>query len=235
MAKQHKSAPFSKNHYEYLAWKAHKCVVGIDEVGRGCLAGPLVAGAVILPQNTSLSRLSRTLKDSKVLSESEREQAYSWIIRSCQWAIGVVNHRIVDQHNVYQATFLAMKRALLNLLAQTPCSTPLDAILVDAMPITLTDTSYAIPVHNFPKGEQWSGSIAAASIIAKVTRDRMMQQLNQHIPGYHLDLHKGYATKAHQSSLESHGHSLIHRLSFLRSFSHNQKVSRDRSCQQRIC
>lgn len=199
-----------KNSFELSAWSSQCLVCGIDEVGRGCLAGPLVTAAVILPANTTY----RQLKDSKVMTECERLQASAWIMRSCWYGFGIIHHRGVDQNNIWQATLIAMKRALLNAL--TSCPYEPSAVLVDAMPLTLLDTIYkTIPVHSFIKGESRSSSIAAASIIAKVKRDALMQKYEKLFPGYFLGEHKGYATQKHTSSLQGRPHSLIHRISFL--------------------
>ncbi len=202
-----------KNSFEKSLWKRGKLVVGIDEVGRGCLAGPLVTAAAILP----LGLTSPLLKDSKLMTAEERLAAYAWIIAHCRYQIGIVHHRIIDQHNIYQATILAMKKALVTLLCQIN-ETP-GAILVDAMPLKLSDTGFQeIPVYHFPKGEQKSSSIAAASIVAKVTRDALMEKYEAIFPGYGLGHHKGYATQIHQEHIRKLRHSIIHRESFLGSF-----------------
>jgi ribonuclease HII len=200
----------SKNSFEHAAWASQGLVCGIDEVGRGCLAGPVITAAVILPINTT----NRQLKDSKIMSEDERLKAAAWIYKHCWYGFGIVHHRDVDEHNIWQATLIAMKRALLNALSTCPHEP--SAVLVDAMPLTLLDTSYkTIPVHSFIKGESRSSSIAAASIIAKVRRDALMQKFDTLFPGYFLGEHKGYATHKHTASLYERPHSLIHRTSFL--------------------
>jgi ribonuclease HII len=151
------------------------------------------------------------------MSAEERLKAYAWITAHCRYQIGIVHHRIIDQHNIWHATILAMKKALVNLLAQL--NKPPGAILVDAMPLKLSDTGfYDIPVYHFPKGEQKSSSIAAASIVAKVTRDALMEKYETLFPGYDLKQHKGYATKIHQNHIHELGHSIIHRESFLGAF-----------------
>jgi len=204
-------AIYTKNQFEKAAWSEQKIVCGIDEVGRGCLAGPLVAAAAIFPQS-----LSHTLlRDSKLLTAQQREFMYKWLIKRVRFGIGIVHNRMIDSHNVGQANLLAMKRALMHAMIQCP-STPA-CILVDAMPLSLSDTSYAhIPVHYFPKGEHISSSIAAASILAKVTRDHIMQRLHHVIPGYCLDEHKGYGTKDHTHAITTRGASIIHRITFLK-------------------
>lgn len=185
-------------------------VCGVDEVGRGCLAGPLVTGAVILPIGCSY----RNLKDSKIMTPEERETAYCWIVKNCWYATGIVSNQKIDQINIWQATLVAMKKAVLNLLAT--CPTRPSAILIDAMPLSMLDTGYKnIPIHHFCKGESLSTSIAAASIVAKVTRDRLMGLYEPLFPGYHLEQHKGYSTKLHTTAVQALGPTLIHRTSFL--------------------
>ncbi len=204
------SIQLSKNFFEKSLWEQQKLVVGIDEVGRGCLAGPLVTAAVILP----LGKTSPLLKDSKILTESERLEAYQWIVARCSYQVGLVHHRIIDTHNIWQATLIAMKRAVVNLLPQVP-QRP-GAILVDAMPLQLHDTGFFdIPVYYFNKGETYSSSIAAASIIAKVTRDGLMKKYDLLFPGYQFEKHKGYATQLHHSCIQKERHLIIHRESFL--------------------
>ncbi len=202
-----------KNSYEKSLWEQEKLVVGIDEVGRGCLAGPLVTAAVILPRN----RTNPLLKDSKILSVDERHKAYKWIIQNCHYQLGIAHNRIVDQYNIYQATKIAMKRALVSLLAR--CNDPVGAILVDAMPLELENTGITdIPLYHFYKGETKSSSIAAASIVAKVTRDRLMEKYEGIFPGYAFEKHKGYATPIHREAIDALQESLIHRKTFLGAF-----------------
>lgn len=217
-----------KNHFEAAAWAHNRCVCGIDEVGRGCLAGPLVTAAVILPVNTK----SRLIHDSKVLTAQERLKAYQWLVAHGSYGVGIVHHRVIDQRNIWQATLLAMKRALTNLLATSNVSP--EAILVDAMPLDVGDTGYqGIPVHHFHHGEQKSISIAAASIIAKVTRDKLMDDFELMFPGYHLGQHKGYGTALHRDALKERQASIIHRESFLGSFI--EGAGEDYEGQQTLC
>jgi ribonuclease HII len=200
-----------KNYFEKHAWEANTLILGLDEVGRGCFAGPVVSAAVILPPNTSY----RLLKDSKIMIPEERVKAYKWIINHCVYGIGITHHRIIDTVNIRQATFISMKKAALNALILSPYRP--SAIVVDAMPLSLANTSFAdIPVHHFNFGESKSISIAAASIVAKVTRDAMMDLFDPLFPGYGLLRNKGYGTAFHQEGLSSQGHSLIHRMSFLK-------------------
>lgn len=168
---------FNKNYFEKASWEQKQVVCGIDEVGRGCLAGPLVTAAVILPEG----KTHRLLKDSKVMTLQERLDAYKWITKNCYYGYGIVNHRVIDSHNIWHATLIAMKKALMHTLATSP-RLP-QVVLVDAMPLSLFDTGYKeIPVHYFPFGESKSSSIAAASIIAKVKRDMLMGKMDALFP-----------------------------------------------------
>lgn len=203
---------FPRHHFEKNAWGTNNVVIGIDEVGRGCLAGPLVTAAVILPPNSA----KRFLKDSKVMSPEERAQAYEWLIKHAWYGIGIINNRLIDKHNIWQATLIGMKKGLIHLLANYNGIYTPTGILVDAMPLTIGDTHYKdIPVYHFPFGESHSRSIAAASIIAKVTRDRLMQKMDHLFPGYLLESHKGYSTPAHMKAVQTQRPSIIHRESFV--------------------
>jgi ribonuclease HII len=210
MVKIRQTGKIKKNSYETAAWQQQTLVVGIDEVGRGCIAGPVVAAAVILP----LNKTHRMLKDSKIMTAQERQEAFQWIAKHCAYGVGIVHHRIIDQCNIYHATLIAMKKALMNLLALSP--TRPTAILTDAMPLDLFDTHFHdIPVYYFPKGESKSSSIAAASIAAKVTRDAMMGLYDTAIPGYTWASNKGYRSPAHKRAVKTSQHSIIHRMRYL--------------------
>ena len=210
MSRNAKKLTFRKNFFEQDAWQRLSVVCGIDEVGRGCLAGPLVTSAVILPPKTTYRRL----KDSKLMTAKERTLAAKWIKKNCWYGIGIVHNRLIDQVNIWNATLLAMKKALVHALITCP-QRP-STILVDAMPLDTFDTGYHdIPVHAFPNGEKKSSSIAAASILAKVTRDEIMRQFDPVFPDYKLAIHKGYSTKAHKAAVKELQHSIIHRISFL--------------------
>ncbi len=217
---------FKHDSFEKMAWEGQNLVVGIDEVGRGCLAGPLVTAAVILPKNTT----NPLLKDSKQTSLPERLEAFAWITSHCQYQVGIVHNRLIDTHNIYQATLIAMKKALIHLLAQSP-DMP-SAILVDAMPLKTHDLGIAIPVYHFTQGEQKSSSIAAASIVAKVTRDRLMEVLDPLFPGYHMAQHKGYCTQLHTACIAAQRHTIIHRTSFLHP---SPEIKNDYKGQQTFC
>jgi ribonuclease HII len=202
---------FNKNTFEENAWKDNNLICGIDEVGRGCLAGPVVVAAVVLFPN----KLNRQLRDSKVMTPEEREKAYGWIKKNSWNSIALVHHRTIDARNIYQATLIAMKRAYMQLMTQVPCKPSI--VVVDAMPLKLDNTAHhETDVYHFPIGESKSSSIAAASILAKVTRDRLMvNHFEKIIPGYEWWSNKGYSTPPHKRHVRSIGHSIVHRMNFL--------------------
>lgn len=204
------SERFKKDFFELQAWSKNRSICGIDEVGRGCLAGPVVTAAVILFPN----KKSRLVKDSKLMDHEELQKAYSWIIRNSWHTFGIVNNRLIDKYNIYHATLRAMKRTTMQLFAYTP-HLPVQ-VLVDAMPLSLDRSAYkSIDVLHFTSGERKSSSIAAASIIAKVTRDEIMRRMDGVIHGYSFTKHKGYSTKLHQEAINQRGSSIIHRKTFL--------------------
>jgi ribonuclease HII len=183
-------------------------VAGVDEVGRGPLAGPVVAAAVVLPLRPS-GDVSRAewigrLRDSKQLSAAQRERLFPLIERHSEWGLGVVSAQVVDQINILQATRLAMHRAVADL------AVPPDALIVDGREVV----AGSIVQRSEVKADARCASVAAASILAKVTRDRMMCELDGVFPGYGLAEHKGYATADHRAALRRLGYSTIHRLSF---------------------
>ena len=198
---------FKRNLYEKEAWQRSELVCGIDEVGRSCLSGPVVAAAAILKPHAR----HKLLKDSKVMTAQEREAAYRWLMKNSSYGVGIIHHRIIDERNIYQATLVAMKRALMQLLAVSTKHPSI--ILVDAMPVQLDHLS--IPIVHFSYGEQQSKSIAAASIIAKVTRDALMARIDTITPGYGYPTNKGYGTKAHREGIDLHGLTVLHRMSFI--------------------
>lgn len=194
--------------FEQKAWQLKEIICGVDEVGRGCLAGPIVTAALVLKTNA----IHDDLKDSKLLSPVKLKKIYKWIIKNSTYCIGISNNRTIDQKNIYQATKITMKKAILG-LAQQKIPTK---IVIDAMPIDLQNTTLRnISVESWTKGESKSATIAAASIVAKVTRDTMMEKMNNNFPSYQLAKHKGYATKVHQEALQTNYASIIHRHSFL--------------------
>lgn len=180
-------------------------ICGIDEVGRGPLAGPVVAGAVILPKDNPILYLN----DSKKLSAKKRELLYDEIMEKAVAAgIGIAGPQRIDEINILQATYEAMRMAIADLKVRP------DILLNDAVTIPEVD----IPQVPIIKGDAKSVSIAAASIIAKVTRDRLMVEYEQVLPGYDFANNKGYGTKAHIAGLKELGPSPIHRVTFIRNF-----------------
>lgn len=160
------------------------------------------------------------------MSEPERLKAYTWITQNAWYGIGIIHHRAIDSYNIHQATLMAMKKAFMHVTASCP-QTP-SCLVIDAMELKLSDTSYAhVPVYAFYKGESLSDSIAAASIVAKVTRDTLMTNYNTMFPHYYFDEHKGYATQKHKTALADRPSSLIHRTTFLK--------EPDNGGQQTIC
>ncbi len=173
----------------------------MDEVGRGPLAGPVVAAAVILPENLIIPGL----KDSKELREKKREELFGIIQgKALGVGIGIVSETVIDRLNILQATYLAMKEALLKLTLEP------DYLLVDGSAIP----EMKVGQLALKKGDKLSHSIAAASVIAKVTRDRLMRQLDKEYPLYGFANHKGYGTTAHLKALSKHGACRVHRTSF---------------------
>ncbi len=207
------SKKLTKDFFEHEAWGQNKLVCGIDEAGRGPLVGPVVVAAAVLPINTTY----KLLKDSKVLTEVEREQAFTWIVKHAIYSVVVVNHHDIDCLNIYQATKRAMHKAYVQIIEQLQSVELLHSVLVDAMPLEIAPgyKHDKLEVHSFPFAESKSKSVAAASIIAKVTRDRLMVRLNSSFPLYNFQQHKGYGTPAHDVSIRLHGPSIIHRNSFI--------------------
>ncbi len=186
-------------------YKDYPCICGIDEVGRGPLAGPVVAGAVILPKDDMILYLN----DSKKLSEKKREMLYDEIMnRAVATGIGMASPARIDEINILQATYEAMRMAIDNLKVRP------DILLNDAVTIPQVDI-LQVPII---KGDAKSISIAAASIIAKVTRDRLMVEYDKVLPGYDFASNKGYGTKAHIAGLKELGPTPIHRRSFIHNY-----------------
>ena len=171
-------------------------IAGVDEVGRGPLAGPVVAAAVILPQNCKI----KGLNDSKKIPKKKHEEIFQ-IVKENALAIGIgiMDNHVIDQVNIYEATKLAMKEAI----------SQLEHLLIDAMKLDLPISQTSII-----KGDANSLSIAAASIIAKVTRDKIMDNYDQEFPGYDFSQNAGYGTAKHLEGIEKHGFTPIHRTSF---------------------
>lgn len=180
-------------------------ICGVDEAGRGPLAGPVCAAAVILPRDLQIPGLT----DSKKLTDKKRRELFPVIQeQAVAYGIGLASEQEIDEINILQATFLAMRRAL-DQLSVRP-----DLALIDGN----RETDFGLPVKTVVKGDSLSANIAAASILAKVTRDNIMIQLSEQYPEYGFEIHKGYGTKAHYAALTEHGASPVHRRSFLKKF-----------------
>ena len=180
-------------------------VCGVDEAGRGPLAGPVCAAAVILPPHLEIQGLN----DSKKLSDKRRRELMPVIQeKAVAYGIGFASHEEIDEINILQATFLAMERAIAQLAGKA------EFALIDGN----REKDFGLPVRTVVKGDSLSASIAAASILAKVTRDDLMEALAQEYPGYGFEIHKGYGTKAHYEALRNLGPSPVHRMSFLKKF-----------------
>ncbi len=188
-------------------WEArtqgYRCVIGIDEAGRGCLAGPVAASAVLLP----LDFFPPGVADSKTLTEEEREVAYSTIL-ACARAVGVgfASAEEIDEINILRASHLAMRRALHDL----PESVCPDLALIDGLPVR----PFPLDQIALVKGDARCVSIAAASIVAKVIRDRLMRRYAQEFPAYGFERHKGYGTPIHLQALAQAGECPLHRRTF---------------------
>ena len=205
------SATFSNRlSYERDLWqKGLTVVAGVDEAGCGPLAGPVVAGAVVFPcawLEDGLAGALRGLNDSKQLAEAQREKYYAILTTHAdiRWAVALVDVEMIDRINIYQAAHRAMNLALDQL------QPPPDHVLVDGRPVK----SMRFPNTPLVKGDARSYSIAGASVLAKVTRDRMMREFDQLYPGYGFAEHKGYGTPQHLAAIQSLGPCAIHRRSF---------------------
>lgn len=180
-------------------------ICGVDEAGRGPLAGPVCAAAVILPKNLIIPGLT----DSKKISDKKRRELFPIIQeQALAYGIAFASEQEIDEFNILQATFLAMKRAI-NQLSIHP-----DLALIDGN----RETDFGLPVKTVVHGDSLSANIAAASVLAKVTRDNYMIEMADKYPQYHFEIHKGYGTKAHYQALDAYGVSPIHRTTFLRKY-----------------
>ncbi len=185
--------------------KGITCICGVDEAGRGPLAGPVCAAAVILPPKLQIPGLN----DSKKLSDKRRRELFPMIQQQAiAYGIAFADHREIDEINILQATYLAMQRALDRLQVRP------EVVLIDGN----RAKNFGVPVQTVVHGDSLSASIAAASILAKVSRDDYMLQMAKVYPEYGFDVHKGYGTKAHYAALKAYGACPIHRMSFLKKF-----------------
>ena len=184
-------------------------ICGVDEAGRGPLAGPVCAAAVILPKHAEIPGLT----DSKKLTDKKRRELYPIIMeQAVAYGIGFATEQEIDEINILQATFLAMERALDQLTVKP------DLALIDGN----REKDFGLPVKTVVKGDSLSANIAAASILAKVTRDNLMVEMAEKYPQYGFEIHKGYGTKAHYAALREYGASPVHRMTFLKKFYGNQ-------------
>lgn len=184
---------------------------GVDEVGRGPLAGPVVTCCIVLPEDFSILGVD----DSKKVSEKKREELYGLILEnSVAYGIGIIDNLVIDEINILEATKKAMKMAIenANIMLKEKGLKKIEHLLIDAVKLTDVET----PQTSIIKGDAKSVSIAAASIVAKVTRDRMMVEYSRTYPYYGFESNKGYGTKAHYEGISEHGITPIHRKSFLK-------------------
>ena len=183
--------------------QGYRMVCGVDEAGRGPLAGPVCAAAVILPPNLEIPGLN----DSKKLSDKKRRELFPVIQeKALAYGIGFADHNEIDEINILQATYLAMERAIAQLSVKP------DMALIDGN----RAKDFGLPVQTVVHGDSLSASIAAASVLAKVTRDDLMLKMAEEYPGYGFEIHKGYGTKAHYAALQELGPCPIHRMTFLK-------------------
>ena len=186
-------------------YSCYSAICGIDKVGRGPLAGPVVAGAVILPKDDKILYLN----DSKQLTAAKRDELYDVIYdRAVAVSIGIIDHKRIDEINILQATYEAMRMAIMDLKIKP------DILLNDAVTIPGVDIKQ-VPII---KGDAKSCSIAAASIVAKVTRDRMMEEMDSKYPGYGFAGNKGYGSAEHIKAIKELGPCPIHRMTFIKNF-----------------
>ena len=192
--------------YEHICYdEGFEVVCGVDEAGRGPLAGPVCAAAVVLPRDLEIEGLN----DSKKLSDKRRRVLFDEITaQAVTYGIAFATEQEIDEINILQATFLAMRRALAQLSIQPSIA------LIDGN----RETDFGLPVRTIVKGDSLSANIAAASILAKVTRDDFMLEQAKLYPEYGFDIHKGYGTKAHYEALRKYGPCPIHRRTFLKKF-----------------
>ena len=192
---------------ENLFRRGYENVAGIDEAGRGPLAGPVVAAAIIFSKNKLLNKLLEIgIRDSKLLSPKKREYLYELILEKCHaWSIGIVSEEIIDEINILEASRLAMRKAVEKLEIKP------DFLLIDG---NHTIENYPVSQIAIPRADQYVFSVSAASIIAKVTRDKMLVDFDKEYPEYGFAQHKGYGTKSHMEMLSKIGPCKIHRRSF---------------------
>ena len=196
----------------------YKNIACIDEVGRGCLFGDVVACSIIMPEGLSIVGV----KDSKKLSEKKRESLFEIILENCiGYGIGRVNPSIIDKINIKEAARLAMKQSIENLKDKNGNKLIADYLLIDAEKVYLD-----IPQEGIIKGDDRSHGIACASIVAKVIRDRLCIEWGRQFPGYSIERHKGYGTKAHYEAIDELGITEFHRNTFLKKYFGGKKYGK---------
>ncbi len=195
--------------YENKYWNEGLIVAGIDEAGRGPLAGPVVASSVIFDKNIEINHL---INDSKKINQSNRDLLFEWIIGNAKFGVGIVEVEEIEKINILNSTFQAMKISVDQLLIKP------DVLLIDGNRFK----DIGIKFETIIKGDSISYSISAASIIAKVIRDRIMDEYHEKYPNYGFNKNRGYATKSHFDAIEKYGICPIHRLSFLKKFANRQ-------------
>jgi len=188
-----------------LFQQGYQLIAGLDEAGRGAWAGPIVAGAIVLPQKPKIKNKKIKIKDSKLLTVQQRQLAYDWLIENCLgWSVGVVSQKIIDQVGITKANILAFRKALAKLKLQP------DFLLIDSVKFSYKK----IPSQSIIDGDYKVLSIAAASIIAKHSRDEMLKKYHKKYPQYGFDRHKGYGTSKHYEMICQHGICCLHRQSY---------------------
>lgn len=206
---------FISDQYERAAWLKNSLVCGIDEAGRGCFAGPVVVAAAVLKPGS----VHPLLKDSKILTQQQRNQAFFWIQENAWFVVCVGTVEEIENENILQTTKKKMVQAFINLVEQEKfLQKTVGTLLIDAVPLIIPSDylPHDLKIESFPFGESRSISIAAASIVAKVTRDSILQELHKLFPVYGFDEHMGYGTAKHCKVLMEKGSSIVHRLSFLK-------------------
>ena len=198
---------------KYISRKV-KLIAGVDEAGRGPLAGPVVAAAVMFDKKS----FNKEINDSKKIPENKREELYKWIMENClSYGIGIIDHEEIDEINILQASLKAMQIAVSQLDPKP------QLVLIDGNKSFASD----IKTKTVVKGDAKSFSIAAASIIAKVTRDKIMRDASKEFPEYFWERNKGYPTKAHREAIKKNGVSPLHRKTFLRKILINEEVQKE--------
>jgi len=203
--------------HELKQWHNQQLLCGVDEAGRGCLAGPVIVAACVLHPFAH----HPLIRDSKTLSTKQLLQAYDWIILNSWFTVGSATPHAIDTHNIYATTKLLMTRTIAHVYTQIPQTCPI--IFTDAMPIDQKNLPENTTLYCPTKGESVSASIAAASIIAKVTRDSILNFIAPSFPVFHFDRHKGYGTAQHTEILKKFQASIVHRTTYLKNIQNHEQ------------